>query len=112
MKRHFSVVSGIVAFLFLSYSHSAFAYPETYACAVVGSVYAEDRHWVYPPEVPASSTASKVTTTGQAYANAFNTGKLGASASASNNTHTWSYAQITDTLYKTCQKTPGFQTWG
>ena len=101
MKRFISflLLSGLSVLLFLSYPHSAFAHPETYADAVVGSQYIDDWHWAVAPSAPVSSTASKVTATGEAHANAFNTGKLGASAAASNDTYTWSFAQITDTLY-------------
>ena len=92
------LLSALFALLCALNLQSAFAYPETYAGVAVGSNYAEDRHWVYAPAIPDSSTASKVTGVGQAYANAYNTGKLGASATTSS-TRTYSVAWITDTLY-------------
>jgi hypothetical protein len=100
MKRLLSplLLSGLSALLLLVQFHSAFAYPETHAVAMVGSDFTDDRHWVYAPAVPDSSTASKVAGAGAAYANAFNTGKLGASASTAS-TRTYSFASITDSLY-------------
>jgi hypothetical protein len=101
MKHFISVLllAGLSTLVCLSFVQSASAYPETYADAVVAGQYIDDWHWAIPPMAPDSSTASKVTATAQAHANAFNTGKLGASATASNDTYTWAAARIADTLY-------------